>query len=198
MSLQREIVNFRNYSVIFTGESIKIHFLYNNSNLFMQQDSKIQEDDAPLLDSLDFSILNLLQQDGRMSFTVMAEKLNVSISTIRTRVTKLLNEKTIQIVGRVNTEKVGFHVYAQIKISVRPAKYIQQVASHLLQLKEASFLAITSGDFDLELDVMCRDNNHLLQLVNEHISIIEGVDHTRTNMYLKVLKYAQPDLNLIH
>lgn len=150
------------------------------------------------LDELDFSVLSLLQQDGRVSLTVMAEKLGVSISTVRTRVSKLLDEKTIQIVGRVNTEKVGFHVYAQIKISVRPAKLIQRVSNQLLKLREVSFLAITSGDFDLELNVMCRDNNHLMQIVNEEISKIEGVDHTRTNMYLKVLKYAQPDLNLIH
>ncbi len=150
------------------------------------------------LNELDFSVLSLLQQDGRMSFTVMAEKLGVSISTIRTRVTKLLEDKTIQIVGRVNTEKVGFHVYAQIKISVRPAKEIEKVGKQLLKLREVSFLALTSGDFDLEVDVMCRDNNHLTQLINDQISKIEGVFYTKTDMYLKVLKYAQPDLNLIH
>lgn len=150
------------------------------------------------LDELDFSVLNLLQKDGRMSFTDMADKLGVSISTVRTRVTKLLEEKTIQIIGRINTEKVGFHVYAQIKISVRPALLIQKVASQLLKIKEVSFLAITSGGFDIEMDVMCRDNNHLLQLVSDHVSKIEGVDHTETNMYLKVLKYAQPDLSLLH
>jgi len=150
------------------------------------------------LDELDFEILSLLQQDGRMSFTVMAEKLGISISSVRTRVNKLLEDKTIQIVGTVNTEKVGFHAYAQIKISVRPARFIQKVAGQLLKLKEVSFLAITSGDFDLELDVMCRDNNHLMDILNEKVSKIEGVDHTETNMYLKVLKYAQPDLNLVN
>ncbi len=153
---------------------------------------------GPPPDELDFSVLKLLQVDGRMSFTEMAEKLNVSISTVRTRVTKLIEDKTIQIIGRINTESVGFHVYSQIKISIRPANMIQQVAEKLMDVREVSFLAITSGDYDLEMDVMCRDNNHLLQLVNEQISKIDGIDHTKTNMYLKVLKYAQPDLNLVH
>jgi Lrp/AsnC family transcriptional regulator, regulator for asnA, asnC and gidA len=163
----------------------------------MQITQNDNKNDTPL-DELDFSVLNLLQKDGRMSFTEMAEKLGVSISTVRTRVTKLLEEKTIQIVGRVNTEQVGFHVYAQIKVCVRPAKLIEKVANLLLKIREVSFLAITSGDFDLEVDVMCRDNNHLLQLINEQISKIEGVYQTKTDMYLKVLKYAQPELNLIH
>ena len=150
------------------------------------------------MDELDFSVLVLLQQDGRMSFTIMAQKLGVSISTIRTRVTKLIDDKTIQIVGRVDPEKVGFHAYAHIKISVRPANLIDAVANKLLEFPEVSFLAITSGDFELEVDVMCRDNHHLLEVINTQISKIEGVFSTKTDMYFKVLKYAQPDLNLIH
>ena len=151
-----------------------------------------------LLDELDFAVLGQLQQDGRMSFTDMAEKLGVSISTVRTRVGKLIDDKTIQIVGRVNPQKVGFHAYAHIKISVRPANRIEPVAQQLQAFREVSFLAITSGDYDLEVDVMCRDNNHLLEVVNERIARIEGVYQTKTDMYFKVLKYAQPDLDLLH
>jgi Lrp/AsnC family transcriptional regulator for asnA, asnC and gidA len=147
------------------------------------------------LDELDFNILVLLQQDGRVSFTVMAEKLGVSISTVRTRVGKLIEDKTIQIVGRVNPEKVGFHAYAHIKISVRPASVIGYVSEKLMEFNEVSFLAIISGDYDLEMDVMCRDNNHLLEVVNERIAQIEGVYKTKTDMYFKVLKFAQPDLS---
>ena len=60
------------------------------------------------LDELDFSILSCLQQDGRMSFTVIAEKLSVSIGTVRSRFNKLIEDGTINIIGRVNPDKVGF------------------------------------------------------------------------------------------
>lgn len=147
-------------------------------------------------DELDFDILSCLQEDGRMSFTVMAEKLNVSIGTIRTRVNKLIQEGIIHIVGRVDPEKVGFHSYAQIAVYVRPATLKESVADKIAKLPEVSFLALTSGDFDLEVDVMCRNNNHLVEFVNT-ISQIKGVHQTRTTFYLKVFKYAQPDLNLL-
>ena len=78
-------------------------------------------DPNPALDALDFSILSFLQQDGRMSFTVIAKKLKVSIGTIRTRFNKLIKDGTIHIVGRVNPDKVGFHAYAHIAVYVRPA-----------------------------------------------------------------------------
>ena len=148
------------------------------------------------LDDLDFKIVNCLQQDGRMSLTVMAEKLGVSVGTIRTRVNKLIEEKTISIIGRVDPDKVGFHSYAHIAVYVRPATMKEQVAQKIAQLPEVSFLAMTSGDYDLEVDVMCRDNDHLVDFVNK-ISSYEGVYHTKTTIYFKVYKYAQPDLGLL-
>lgn len=148
------------------------------------------------LDDLDFQILSFLQEDGRMSFTVIAEKLDVSVGTIRTRLNKLIDEGTINIIGRVDPSKVGFNCYAHIAVYVRPATLKESVAQKIATLPEVSFLAMTSGDYDLEVDVMCRDNNHLVEFVNT-ISQLEGVDQTKTTIYFKVYKYAQPDLKLL-
>jgi len=152
--------------------------------------------DKTPLDDLDFSILNYLQQDGRISFTVIAEKLNVSIGTIRTRFNRLIKEGTINIVGRVDPEKVGFRSYAHIAVFVRPATLKEAVAKKIAVMPEVSFLAMTSGPYDLEVNVMCRDNDHLLCFVNE-LSKIDGVYQTNTTIYFKVYKYAQPDLMLL-
>ncbi len=149
------------------------------------------------LDDLDFSILKELQKDGRASFTEIAEKLNVSISNVRMRVSKLLEDKTIQIVGRVNPQNVGFNAYANIAVSVRPAHLIPVVIDKLMEMREVSFLAVTSGEFDIEVDIMCKDNEQLHQLVNQVIAQIEGVFQTKTTIYMRVYKYAQPDLDLV-
>jgi len=148
------------------------------------------------IDELDYLILRELQKDGSMSLTDMAQKLGVSIGTVRNRVTRLLDDKTIQIIGRIDPDKVGFHAYARIFISVKPAKHIREVGKKLSSLPEVSFLALISGKYDLELNVQCRDNNHLLELM-EKIQGIEAVYETETNMYLKVLKIAQPQLDLV-
>lgn len=151
---------------------------------------------AVVLDKLDFEILSCLQQDGRMSFTVIAEKLKVSIGTIRTRFNKMIDDGTVNIIGRIDPDKVGFRCYAHIAVFVRPATLKEKVALKIATLPEVSFLAMTSGDYDLEVDVMCRDNNHLVDFVND-ISKIEGVHQTKTTIYFKVYKYAQPDLKLL-
>ncbi|GAB3988683.1 Lrp/AsnC family transcriptional regulator [Spirosoma daeguense] len=148
------------------------------------------------LDDLDFAILSCLQKDGRMSFTEIAEQLNVSVGTARTRLNRLIDEGVINIVGRVDPDKVGFGAYAHIAVYVRPATLKEPVAQKIAVLPEVSFLASTSGDYDLEVDVMCQNNSHLVQFVND-ISGIEGVYQTKTTLYFKVYKYAQPDLGLL-
>lgn len=149
-----------------------------------------------MLDELDFQVLSCLQKDGRMSFTEMAELLKVSVGTVRTRVNKLIEDGTVNIIGRINPDKVGFRSYAHIAVFVRPATLKEKVANTIATFKEVSFLAMTSGDYDLEVDVMCRDNDHLVEFVNK-ISEIEGVNQTKTTIYFKVYKYAQPDLGLL-
>jgi Lrp/AsnC family transcriptional regulator, regulator for asnA, asnC and gidA len=156
----------------------------------------MEKNDKHKLDDLDFSILSYLQQDGRMSFTVIAEKLKVSIGTIRTRFNKLIEDGTINIIGRVDPDKVGFHAYAHIAVFVRPAHLNEKISQIILKMPEVSFLAMTSGDYDLEVDVMCRDNDHLVKFIDD-LAKIEGVHQTKTTMYFKVYKYAQPDLNLL-
>jgi len=149
-----------------------------------------------VLDEIDFAIISFLQNDGRTSFTVIAEKLNVSIGTIRTRFNRLLEDKVITIIGRVDPGKVGFRSYAHVAVYVRPAPLKEQVAQTIAVMPEVSFLAGTFGEYDLEVDVMCRDNDHLVDFVNR-ISTIEGVFQTKTTIYFKVYKYAQPDLGLL-
>src|SRR3954469_10157121 len=104
--------------------------------------NKNMQKNNQLLDELDFSVLSCLQKDGRMSFTVMAEQLNVSVGTIRTRVNKLIEDGTINIIGRVNPDKVGFRSYAHIAVFVRPATLKEKIAQKISKLPEVSFLAM--------------------------------------------------------
>lgn len=158
--------------------------------------NKIASKTENALDDIDFAIISFLQNDGRTSFTVIAEKLNVSIGTVRTRFNRLLEDNVITIIGRVDPGKVGFRSYAHVAVYVRPATLKEDVANKIAVMPEVSFLAGTFGDYDLEVDVMCRDNDHLVDFVNK-ISVIEGVFQTKTTIYFKVYKYAQPDLGLL-
>ncbi|MBL7979940.1 MAG: Lrp/AsnC family transcriptional regulator [Bacteroidetes Order II. Incertae sedis bacterium] len=148
------------------------------------------------LDELDFAILRALQKDGRMSFTDLAKELNASVGTIRNRYHRLAEEKTLTVFGRVNPEHIGLNVYAHVQIAVRPASRIDEVAAEIAAITEVSFLAMISGDYELEVNVMCRNNQHLIEIMNR-VHKIDGIFSTKTTMYLRVYKIAQPDLHLV-
>jgi Lrp/AsnC family transcriptional regulator, regulator for asnA, asnC and gidA len=148
------------------------------------------------LDELDFDLLQHLQHDGRVSFTDLANKLDVSVSTVRNRITRLVDEGTLSIIGRVNPTRTGFHAYAQVLISVRPVTLVNDVAAQLMVFPEVSFLAMTTGMNDLEINLMCRDNDHLTDTLRQ-IHQIDGIFETKTNMYFNILKLSQPDLSLV-
>jgi Lrp/AsnC family transcriptional regulator for asnA, asnC and gidA len=149
------------------------------------------------LDDLDFKILEHLLHDGRKSFTEIADALKVSVGTVRNRYNDLVKENILTIVGRVNPEKIGFHTYAQVYLKIRPVDRVMEVAAQLEKIPELSFLAMISGSYDLEVNLMCRDHDHLLDVMSKKILKIKGVDETATNIYFKVFKYAQPELNLL-
>ena len=149
------------------------------------------------LDELDYQILEQLIRDGRKSFTDIADELNVSVGTVRNRYNAFIEHDLLTIIGRVNPEKIGFHTYAQILIKVRPVDRIAEVANLISNLPEVSFLAMTTGQYDLEVNVMCRDNEHLVSLMTNHITKMDGIFESSTNIYFKVYKYAQPDLYLL-
>ncbi len=147
-------------------------------------------------DELDYQILKRLQKDGRMSFTEISKEINVAVSTIRHRYINLVEDGTLKIIGRIDPNKIGFNAYASILISVKPKSFMNGILKELTKLPEISFLATVSGDFDIEVNVMCRDMDHLNELLGDKIHDMEGVFDTKTNMYMKIHKFSQPDLEL--
>lgn len=147
------------------------------------------------LDKIDFDILGYLQEDGRRSFTEIAEKMGVSVGTIRNRYNKLVEDNVLHIIGWTDPVKAGYNSYARINISVRPTGKIREVAQQLIQLPEVSFLGLTSGNFDLEMNVLCKTNSDLMQLMHEQVHQIDGVFETNTTVYFEILKWASHDIS---
>ena len=71
-------------------------------------------------------------------------------------------------------------------IEIRPSKLIQKVAEQLIKMEEVSYLTLTTGTHSIEIDVLCRDNEHLLEVMHGAVNDIEDVQNTDVNIFLKV------------
>ena len=147
-----------------------------------------------MLDDFDQQLVKLLQKDGRMSFTDIANKLNVAVSTVRNRYKKLVDDKVLHILGWVDPTKSSYNSYSRVTIEIQPSSMIEEVADQLAKVEAVSFLAITSGPADIEVNLMCRDNKHLLEVMKEQIHSIKGVHRTTSTVYYEVRKWASYDL----
>jgi Lrp/AsnC family transcriptional regulator for asnA, asnC and gidA len=141
------------------------------------------------MDALDHSIVALLQEDGRMRFTEIAKSLNVTEGTVRNRVAKLLEEKAIQIIGVLDPHRMGYNAPAIIGVSIQPP-HLEEAAAEIASMQEVSYLIMVTGEYDLIIEVFCRDREHLAAFLKDRLLQVAGVQRAQTSFILHTYKVA--------
>lgn len=155
----------------------------------------MDNNETTYIDDLDFSILAHLQEDGRKAFSQIAKELGVSVGTVRNRVLKMLEDKSLNIIARVDPHRVGFDAYTTILVSIEP-DCLDESSQVIAQFPEVSYLASITGEYDVMVDVMCRHTQHLKDFLTNRLAKVKGVKEYQTMFILHVYKIAQPDLRL--
>lgn len=134
------------------------------------------------LDETDKAIIRELQADGRMPFTKLGPLVGLSQSATRQRVNRLIEAGVMQVVAVTDPHKVGLEVQAMLCLRARGD--LRAVADALGKLDPVEYVVITAGAYDLLAEVVCIDNDHLLDTLNDSIRTIEGVTDVQVLTYL--------------
>lgn len=145
--------------------------------------------DTVPLDEVDLKIITALQADGRASFQEIAEQIGVPYQTTRRRAKTLLEGNVVRPETLVNRLVDGTAVVAGI--GLRTTGPMSDIAAALTQLDEVEIAVLTTGSFDLMLEVACRDREHLATLVGTVLPSIPGITSTETTIYQRVVKLPQ-------
>jgi Lrp/AsnC family transcriptional regulator for asnA, asnC and gidA len=141
------------------------------------------------LDETDRAIIAHLQYDGRMPLTDIAAELGISEGTVRRRVKNLTESGVLQVVAVVEPHLLGWDAAGMIGVTVQ-AGQIDAVAHQLAQFPEVSYLFMASGEFDLFVEVFCKDREHFVSFLNQKLHQVAGVQRTQTFMILKMYKLS--------
>jgi Lrp/AsnC family transcriptional regulator for asnA, asnC and gidA len=141
---------------------------------------------SALLDDVNRAIIELLQSDGRRSYAAIAGAVGLSEAAVRQRVQRLLDAGVMQIVAVTDPMQLGFA--RQAMIGVRADGDLRDIADKLAALPEVDYVVVTAGSFDLLVEVVCNDDDHLLSLLNSSIRSVPGVRDSETFVYLKLAK----------
>ena len=140
----------------------------------------------PRLDDLSKAIIEVLQVDGRASYAAIAKEVGLSEAAVRQRVQRLLDAGIMQIVAVTDPIQVGFR--RQAMIGIRVSGDINIVGDALTAMPEVDYVVTTAGSFDVLAEVVCEDDEHLLELLTSRVRQLEGVQSTETFVYLKLNK----------
>ena len=142
-------------------------------------------------DRIDWKIVVLLNEDGRMPSTEIARRLgNISARTVNNRIKTLIKQGVIIVRAFVNPESVGYKVLADVYIEVEPGR-VREVAELVAEFPQVSYVACATGDVDVSISLRVRDNDELFTFVTEKLGKIPGV--RRTQSYLLPFKIKDLD-----
>lgn len=137
------------------------------------------------VDELDIRLLDLLQADARMPFVRLAEELGVSDTTVRTRIERLVRRFRVRFVVDLDPHDLGLlFLYLAIRVQ---GPTLGKAIERLTRLPEIVFLGRTTGGYDLVAELVCRDRDDLVRILDE-LRAIPGITHVDTFNVLSIEK----------
>ncbi|WP_329015650.1 Lrp/AsnC family transcriptional regulator [Streptomyces sp. NBC_01601] len=141
---------------------------------------------TPQLDAVSLAIIEQLQEDGRRPYAAIGKAVGLSEAAVRQRVQKLLDQGVMQIVAVTDPLTVGFRRQAMVGVHVEGD--VESVADALSAMSEVEYVVMTAGSFDVLAEIVCEDDDHLLDVINRRIRALPGVRSTESFVYLKLKK----------
>lgn len=138
------------------------------------------------LDEIDRQIIEYLQINGREAFAKIGDEIGVPASTVRDRTNRLVEQNFLRIVGVLNPLKTGQRVMANICVKLSNGNH-RAIAQEIAGLDEVSYLVICAGSCDMMVEVICKNNAHLLDFTAT-LQSMPDVQCTETFIYYTIVK----------
>ncbi|MBK5192934.1 MAG: Lrp/AsnC ligand binding domain-containing protein [Flavobacteriaceae bacterium] len=138
-------------------------------------------DEKVTIDGIDKIILNYLMEDARKSILEIARNIGISGAAIHQRLRKL--EKSGLIEGSklmINPKVLGYTTLAFVGVYLDKAVSNPQAVKRLKEIPEVIECHYTTGNWSIFLKILCKDNEHLMNVLNKDIQGIDGVSRTET------------------
>lgn len=138
------------------------------------------------IDGIDKILLHELMQDARVSINRLAKQVGISGAAVHQRLKKL--EKSGLIQGSqvmINPKKLGYTTLAFVGIYLDKAMNNPSAVAQLKKIDEVLECHYTTGDWSVLVKILCKDNEHLMNLLNNQIQKIAGISRTETFISLE-------------
>ena len=158
--------------------------------------SNRQVSTSAVIEGLNLKILEHLKEDGRATFSSIAEKLGVSESTVRSRVARMREQNMIQFITVTNPLALGQSCWAMLGIIIKPDARVKNVAEYFSDLEEVVYAMRIAGRFDLLIEVVVDSPITLRDFLDKHCyqsSLVSSVEPMMgLDLYKSLYKWEIP------
>ena len=138
------------------------------------------------IDDIDKQILALLMEDAKTPYTDIAKRIHVSGGTVHVRMKKLTDHGIVQGANLViDYERLGYDIVAFLGIYLNKSSLYEKVISGLQDIPEIVSAHYTTGVYSIFAKLVCRDTNHLRDILHDKIQNIAGIQRTETFISLQ-------------
>ncbi|MBT3276030.1 MAG: Lrp/AsnC family transcriptional regulator [Spirochaetales bacterium] len=141
------------------------------------------EDKKYSVDELDMKIIAELQDDGRMSFRTVAEKLEVSDQTVRLRVTRMMEHGFLRVSPLINPFAFDNSLLALIGMQLEKRTQ-KETMETIASMRGVVSVYNTAGEFDLFVEVFHRSRSDLNKFLFEELPKVPGIKSTHSYISL--------------
>lgn len=147
----------------------------------------------PNVDEMDLKILRVMQKDGSLSVSEIAERVGLSQSPCSRRIARMHEDGII--LGKkviLDRKKLGFDaiILVRIKLSGHGRQSISVFQESALRIPEVQVVQLMLGEFDFNLRVVVRDMEHFQTLLREKLVMLPGVHEIQSTVLLEEMKYT--------
>ena len=138
------------------------------------------------LDPLDYKILEILVKDANLPYTEIGTRLDVSGGTVHVRMKKMESlgiVKGAQLL--IDYSKIGWDITAFLGIYLDKSSLYEDVAIQLEQIPEVVNIHYTTGIYSIFAKIICRDTQHLREVLHDKIQRVTGIQRTETFISLE-------------
>ncbi len=143
------------------------------------------------LDRTDLKILDVLQRNGRISMTELADEVSLSTTPCSERVKRMEREGVIQgYYARVNPNALGrkLLVFLEIKLSAKSGDVFEKVKKEIMHIPEVMECHLVSGDFDYLVKARLKEMNKYRQLLGEILQRLPASAESRSYVVMEEIK----------
>lgn len=133
------------------------------------------------IDNLDKKILNIISRNARIPFKDVATQCGVSRAAIHQRVQRMIDVGVIVGSGYyVSPKSLGFRTCTYVGIKLEKGSMYKNAVEEIKKIPEIVECHFTTGPYTMLTKLYSKDNEHLMELLNDRIQQIPGVTATET------------------